>query len=322
MGIGKWVACAAMPWAMAFAGMAHAQDAAYPSRPIRMVVSFAAGGSTDVVARIIAQRMSQHYNGHSVLVDNRPGGGGVIGYQAVMQAPPDGYTLAFATSSLTNSPLLLEFGQKLAPVTMVVSGAYVLVTAPDLGANSVQDLLELARQKPGSLNYASPGIGSTSHLVGELFKTRFGVDVTHVPYKGSTPALQDLMTGRVQIMFDAIPSSQAFIQSAKLKALAVAGPARSKALPNVPTTREAGLADFDPTYWSGILASPGTPKPVIDNLNVAVVGILKNPQVRDSLEGQGVSPVGDTPAEFANKIRAETELWRKLIETAKIKLVD
>jgi tripartite-type tricarboxylate transporter receptor subunit TctC len=322
MGIGKWVACAAMPWAMAFAGMAHAQDAAYPSRPIRMVVSFAAGGSTDVVARIIAQRMSQHYNGNSVLVDNRPGGGGVIGYQAVMQAAPDGYTLAFATSSLTNSPLLLEFGQKLVPVTMAVSGAYVLVTAPDLAANSVQELLALARQKPGSLNYASPGIGSTSHLVGELFKTRFGVDVTHVPYKGSTPALQDLVTGRVQIMFDAIPSSQAFIQSAKLKALAVAGPARSKALPNVPTTREAGLADFDPTYWSGILASPGTPKPVIDNLNVAVVGILKNPQVRDSLEGQGVSPVGDTPAEFANKIRAETELWRKLIETAKIKLVE
>lgn len=322
MRISKWVAYAALPWALAFAGMTHAQDAAYPSRPIRMVVSFAAGGSTDVVARIIAQRLSQHYNGSSVLVDNRPGGGGVIGYQAVMQAPPDGYTLAFATSSLTNSPLLLEFGQKLVPVTMVVSGAYVLVTSPDLPANSVQELLALARQKPGSLNYASPGVGSTSHLVGELFKMRFGIDVAHVPYKGSTPALQDLMTGRVQIMFDAIPSSQAFIQSSKLKALAVAGPARSKALPNVPTTREAGLADFDPTYWSGILASPGTPKAVIDNLNVAVVGILKNPQVRDSLEAQGVSPVGDTPAEFANKIRAETDLWRKLIETAKIKLVN
>ena len=320
MRMNKWLAIGAALGAIPFAGMSQAQDAVYPSRPIRMVVSFAAGGSTDLVARIIAQRMTQHYNGTSVLVDNRPGGGGVIGYQAVMQAPSDGYTLAFATSSLTNSPLLLEFGQKLAPVTMVVSGAYVLVTAPELGANSVQELLALARQKPGSLNYASPGIGSTSHLVGELFRMRFGLDITHVPYKGSTPALQDLITGRVQIMFDAIPSSQPFIQSSKLKALAVAGPARSKALPNVPTTRESGLADFDPTYWSGMLASPGTPKAVVDNLNVAVVGILKNPQVRDSLEAQGVSPVGDTPAEFATKIRAETDLWRKLIETAKIKL--
>lgn len=315
----KFLAAAAFALAMA-AGGAMAQTADYPSRPITLIVSFAPGGSTDLVARILGKKMGEYFKGTPVIVDNRPGGAGVVGAEAVMKSAPDGYTLMFGTSSLTNNPILLPYTEKLVPITMVSGGTYVLVATPGLKAGSVQDVLAMARKDPDALNYASPGVGSTSHLVGELFKMRTSVNITHIAYKGSAPALQDLIGGNVQLMFDAIPSSQAFIKEGKLKPLAVTSAERSKALPDVPTIREAGIANFEAGYWSGLLAPPGTPKPIIDKLSAAVIDILKQSDVKAELERQGAPAVGDTPSEFAGKISAEIKSWTEVIKASNIKL--
>lgn len=303
------------------AGNAFAEDAAqYPSKPITFIVAFAAGGSTDSVARIIADELGKEFGGATVLVDNRPGGSGVIAADAVAKADPDGYTLMFGTSSFTNNPRLIEFGRQMEPVTMVAQGSYVLEVNPDVPVDSLQALIELAKQKPGDLNYATPGVGSTSHLVGELFKMRAGVDIAHIPYKGSAPALQDVVGKRVEMMFDAIPSSLGFIREGQLKPLAVTGRTRSSVLPDVPTAEEAGLPDFEPGYWSGILAAPNTPKPIVDKLNAAIVAVLAKPEVRKALENQGTTPVGDTPDEFKAKMTSEVDTWQTVIKASNIVL--
>lgn len=311
----------AMLLSLGLASNAFAEDAAqYPSKPITFVVAFAAGGSTDSTARIIAEELGKEFGGATVLVDNRPGGSGVIGADAVVQAAPDGYTLMFGTSSFTNNPRLIEFGRQMEPVTMVAQGAYVLEVNADVPVDSLKSLIDLAKQKPGELNYATPGVGSTSHLVGELFKMRAGIDVAHVPYKGSAPALQDVVGKRVEMMFDAIPSSLGFIKAGQLKALAVTGRTRSSVLPDVPTAEEAGLADFAPGYWSGILAAPKTPKPIVDKINAAVVAVLAKPEIRKALEAQGTTAVGDTPDEFKAKMTTEVDTWQAVIKASNIVL--
>ena len=273
---------------------------AYPNHSIRLVVPFPAGGTTDILARDVAKRLTDTL-GQPVVVDNRPGAAGNIGADLVAKAAPDGYTLLMGTvgTHAINSSLYAKMPydhvKDFVPVVLVAGVPNVLVVNPSVPVNSVADLIKLAKAKPGSINFASSGSGTSIHLSGELFKTMAGVDITHVPYKGSSPALADLMGGQVQIMFDNLPSSLALIRSGKLRAVAVTSLKRAPALPDVPTVAESGLPGFEASSWFGILAPAGTPAPIVAKLNAEVNKWLQSPEAKEQLGAQGAEIAGGTP---------------------------
>jgi tripartite-type tricarboxylate transporter receptor subunit TctC len=297
----------------------------YPTRPIRLVVPFPAAGTTDILARAAAQKLTEAF-GQAVVVDNRPGAGGNIGSDLVAKSAPDGYTLLMGTvgthaiNPSLYSKMPYDHIKDFVPVVLVAGVPNVLVVNPALPVNSVADLIKLAKDKPGTLNFASSGSGTSIHLSGELFKTMAGVDMMHVPYKGSSPALTDLIGGQVQIMFDNLPSSLPQIKGGKLRAVAVTSMKRAPALPDVPTINESGLPGFEASSWFGILAPAGTPAPIVARINAEVNKWLQSADAREKLLGQGAEAAGGSPEQFAAYIRSETEKWAKVVKASGAKV--
>lgn len=314
----------------AFAGAAaHAQT--FPSKPIRLVVPFAAAGTTDILARAVGAELTKAF-GQQVVIDNRPGAGGNIGAELVAKSDPDGYTLLMGTvgthginqslyPKLTFDPI-----KDFAPVTLVASVPNVLVLnmafAEKNKINDVKSFIAYARANPGKLNMASSGNGTSIHLAGELFKSQTKTFMVHVPYRGSSPAITDLIAGQADLMFDNLPSSMPFIKTGKLRALAVTSSKPSPALPDVPTIAETrgDLANFEASSWFGILAPAGTPKEIVDKLQQEIAKALASPAVKEKLVAQGAEPVGNTPEQFAAHIQAETKKWAKVVKDSGAKV--
>jgi tripartite-type tricarboxylate transporter receptor subunit TctC len=297
--------------------------AAYPEKPVKVVHGFAAGGGADILLRTILPAFSENL-GAQVVVDYRTGAGGNLAMEAVAKAPPDGYTLLMGTPGLATNPSLYEklpFDplRDLAPVSLIGSVPNVLVVTESLPVKSVAELIALAKAQPGKLNYASPGAGTSLHLAAELFKLSVGADIVHVPYKGGAQAQTEVAGGQTQMMFNVLPSALPLIKADKLKALAVTGPARAESLPEVPTMIEAGVSGYTATTWNGILATGGTPKPIIDKLNDALVRAMKTPEMKAALAKIGQDPAWSTPEEFAAFLQEETAKWRKVIRAAGLK---
>ena len=312
----------ALAAAIGFAAPAFAQE--YPSRPIRVIVPFPAGQASDVIARTVGERLSKAI-GQPVVVENRPGAGGNIGSDAGAKAAPDGYTLTMATAALPISKnvykkLPFDPEKDFAPITLMTVTPLVLITRPDMPVSNVPELVALARKSPGKIMFASSGPGTSHQLSGELFKTLAGIDILHVPYKGSAPAHVDLMGGTVDIMFDNIVPVTPHVRSGKLKALAVTTPQRAESLPNVPTMAESGFPNFEAVAWFGLLAPAGTPAPIVERLNREVTGILKSPEVRDRLAGMGATVVAGTPQEFGRWMSTEVAKWAPIVKRAQIEL--
>ena len=304
------------------APLTFAQGAAnYPAKPVRLVVPFPAGGTTDILARAVAQRLSEAW-GQQVIVDNRPGAGGNIGSDLVAKAKPDGYTLLMGTvgthainpSLYRNMPY--DHVKDFAPVILVAGVPNVLVVNPSLPVHSVPELIAYAKANPGKLNFASSGNGTSIHLSGELFKTMAGVQMTHVPYKGSSPALADLMGGQVQLMFDNLPSSLGLIKGGKLRAIAVTSATRAAALPDVPTIAESGLPGFEASSWFGVLAPAATPHEIVAKLNGTIALWLATPEAKEKLLAQGAIAAGGSPEDFARHIDRETAKWAKVVKAS------
>ena len=299
----------------------QAQAQAYPRQPVSLVVPFPAGGPTDAMARLLAQKLGERL-GQQVVVDNRGGAGGTLAAEAVARAKPDGHTLFFGTTgTLAINPSLypkLRYDpvKDFAPVSLMATTMNVLVVHPGVQAQSLGDLVKLAQAKPGDMTYASAGNGSSNHLSGELFKARAGIQLTHVPYKGSAPALVDLFGGRVSMMFDTVAQQAPHIAAGKVRALAVTGAKRSPLLPGVPTAQEAGLKDFDVTIWFGVLAPAATPAPVVDRLNREIVAVMSTDEMRQRMQAEGAEARPTTPAEFATLIQRDIAKWAPVVKAS------
>jgi tripartite-type tricarboxylate transporter receptor subunit TctC len=318
------VACTALGVAaLGLPGQVLAQ--AYPTKPVKMVVAFEPGGATDILARLIAAELSQSL-GQQFVVENRSGGGGNIGANLVAKAEPDGYTLHFgAAGNIAINPSLfknmpLDPAVDFAPVAPMASSMNVLVVHPSVKASNVKELIALAKAQPGKLTFASSGNGGTIHLSGEMFKMMAAVDIVHVPYRGSAPAMVDLIAGRTDMMFDNIPSALPRIQQGALRALGVTGATRSKALPDVPTIAEAGLPGYEALTWFGVFAPAKTPPAIVDKLNKAIAEALRKPAVVEKIQGMGAEPMFMTPAEFHKLVLSDTEKWRKVVKGANVQV--
>jgi tripartite-type tricarboxylate transporter receptor subunit TctC len=304
-------------------GVGFAQTAWAPQRPMRFVVPFPAGGATDVVARVLAERMQESL-GQPVVVENRTGAGGNVGVENVVRSPADGHTLLMGTTgTLTVNPHLysnMSFNPAtdLAPVSMAFTTDHVLIVNPSVPAKTAQEFLALVRSRPGQLSYGSAGSGSSTHTVPELFKMVARIDIAHVPYRGSAPALNDTVAGTVQVMLDQLPSAIGQIQGGRARALAVTGPKRSPLLPEVPTMAEIGLPDAQATSWGAVMVPTGTPEPAIQRLNAVIRDALAQKAVQERLAQAGADAVSSTPAELATTIRSETEKWGRVVREAKI----
>jgi tripartite-type tricarboxylate transporter receptor subunit TctC len=303
---------------------ALAQAQTYPSRPVTIVVPFGAGGPADIYARFLGQRM-QAPLGQPVVVENRPGGGSVVGSNAVAKSAPDGYTLLMMSNTHTvnetlipNKPFVLL--RDLAPVAPVNYSDLLLVVHPSVPANNLKELIALARSQPGKMNYASSGPGTPYHMAGELFKSLAGVDVVHVPYKGSDGARVGILGGQVQMMFDAITTMAPNVRAGKLKGFGTSGRARSSVLPDMPTVAEAGVPGYEATIWLGVMAPAGTPKPIIDRLNAEITKVTGRAEVKEAWGKQGATALSMTPEQFDKYLRDDIAKWAKVIAQAGIKL--
>ena len=296
------------------------QAQSYPSKPVRVVVPYPPGGPTDIVARVLFQQVAES-TGQQFLIDNRAGAGGNIGAEAVAKAPADGYTLLIGTTahainmSLFKS-LNYDVQKDLAPVSLLTQGPLVLVTHPQFPANSIKELIDMAKAKPGSLNFASSGNGQSTHLSAELFNSMAGIKMVHVPYKGSAPALGDLMSGQVGIMFDTTLSAMPFVKAGKLKALGVTSPQRTPAAPDVPTISESGLPGYEVFAWNGVLVPAGTPKAIVAQLNEEIRKAMQLPQVREKFSAQGFAASWNTPDQFGVFVRNEVEKWARTVKAS------
>jgi tripartite-type tricarboxylate transporter receptor subunit TctC len=303
------------------AAPAAAQD--YPTRPVRVLVGFTPGASADITARVLATRLTQILN-QQIVVENKPGAGSNLAADYVSHAAKDGYTLLIGTSAnLTNAVitpgLAFDFVKDFAPIALITTAPVILVVHPSLEVNSVQELIALARKKPGELNYASTGVGAAPHLAGELFNARAGVKIVHVPYQGSPQAVTDLLAGRVSMMFSPASAVIPHVKAGKLKALASATSRRPSIAPDLPTMAEAGLPDFDTSIWFGLMAPTGTPQPIIDKLAAAVNAALKSDEAKASYAAQGFDLLGGGPADMARTIATDTKRWTIAAQAAGLK---
>jgi tripartite-type tricarboxylate transporter receptor subunit TctC len=295
----------------------------YPARPVKVVIGFPPGSATDVAARAVAEAMARKL-GQPFVAENKPGAGSNIAAKSVATSPADGYTVFIATSanainSAFPSSNAVDMGKEFLPVTMIGSVPNVLVAHPSLGVNTYGDLLRIAKAKPGALTYASSGIGTSPHLSAELFSSMAGVKMVHVPYRGSTPAVTDLLGGQVSLMFSPASSVLQHVRSGKLKALAVTSAKRTAAAPELPTLDELGLKGFETAVWFGIVVPVGTPADVVDKLRGAAHAALDAPEVKTLYQAQGIEAHKSTPEEFARYTRSETAKWAKVIQSAGIK---
>jgi len=305
----------------ASATISAAPAADYPSRPVTIVVAFTPGGPSDVLSRIVGRRLQEIMH-QPFIVENRPGAGGNIAAEQVAHAEPDGYTLLMGNNSIlaTNAALYKKLNynpeKDFVPISLVGSQANILVVNPSVPANSMAELIALAKASPGTINFASSGYGAAAHLAGELFKTEAGINIVHVAYKGAAPALQDVVAGHVQMMFATAASVIGLIKNGKVRALAVTTPKRTALLPNLPTVDELGIKGFDATTWHGLVAPAGTPRPIIDALNFAVVEALKDPETQQLLQDLGVDIVGDSAKEFEAYIKSEIPKWSAVVKAS------
>ena len=301
----------------------HAQT--YPAKPVRMVVPFPAGGATDIVGRLVAQKLTESF-GQQVIVDNRGGAGGTIGSDAAAKSAPDGYTLLVGTSSThAVAPslyprLAYDPVRDFAPVTLLANATILLAVHPSLPAKNVRDLIALAKKQPNALSFASSGQGGISHLVGEQFKAVAGVQMLHVPYKGDSPALVDLVSGQVHLMFGTAVSFLPYVKAGRLNALAVTNPKRSPIVPSVPTVAESGLPGFEALQWFGVFVPTGTPREIVAKLNADIVRALKLPDVSERMIALGAEIVGSTPEQFAAFQRADAAKWAKVVKQSGAKI--
>ena len=305
-----------------FVVAAGAQEA-YPSRPVRFILPFPPGGGTDILGRIIAERLSASL-GQPVVTENRGGAGGNVGAEAAAHSAPDGYTIVLVAPSLAISPSLyskLNYDpvRDFAPISLVATVPNVMITNPSVEAKNLQEFIALARSKPGQMNFGSGGSGTSNHLAGELFNIVTGAKLVHVPYKGVNLAMQDVLSGRVQLVFIGVPAALPHIKAGRLRALAVVAPQRSPALPEVPTVAEAGLKDFEVTTWYGVLAPAGTPRPIITRLNGELAKVMHAPDVKERLAGMATDPLTSTPAEFAAYLKQEIAKWGDVVRKAHLK---
>lgn len=301
-------------------GAAHAQQ--YPSKPIRLVVGYPAGGATDILARAVGAKLTEAL-GQPVIVENRPGAGSVIASAAVARATPDGYVLLMGALPLTVNPTLqknlpYDTLRDFAPVSQVATTPYILVVHPSVPVKNVRQLIALARKRPGELNYASFGTGSGAHLSGELLRFITGIDIVHVPYKGSGPALVDVLGGRVIMTFTNILQTLPLVRQGKLRALGVTAAKRSSIALDIPTIAESGVPGYETQTWFGVLAPANTPQTVISTLHTAIANDLRNKQTRDQFLALGVEPIGSSPEEFARFLRDEVEKWGNIVRQAGI----
>jgi tripartite-type tricarboxylate transporter receptor subunit TctC len=296
----------------------------YPTKPIRIIVVFTPGTTTDILARLIGPKLTEAW-GQQVLVDNRPGAAGIVGATLAAKAPPDGYTLLVSTSSAfaINPGLYQSLAynaiEDFAPITNMVTTPQVIVASPSFAAKTVKDLIATASAKPGQLNYASIGIGSTSHLTMEMFSSNAGVKLTHVAYKGSPGAHTDIIAGQIPIMFDGEPAVLSHVKSGRLRALGIASIERSRFLPQLPTIAEQGYPNFEAVGWSGLVAPAKTPPQILDKINAEIVRILKTPDVQERLTTLAFTPVGNTREQYALFIKSEMAKWSKVIKDAGVK---
>jgi tripartite-type tricarboxylate transporter receptor subunit TctC len=300
---------------------AFAQD--YPTKPIRIIVAYPAGGANDIVARAIGQELTQDL-GQPVVIDNRSGAAGTIGADAAAKSPPDGYTLFMAAGAHTLAPSLhaklpYDIVQDFQPISLAALGTYLLVVHPGVPANSVKELIELAKAKPGQLNFASSGAGAPPHLAGVMFQKLAGVTLNHVPYRGDTPAITDLIAGQVQLAFLSIQPLIPQVKAGKLRALAITSGRRSAAVPDLPTVAESGLPGYDIGTWWGLLAPAKTPRPIVDRLAVAMRKAAAAPSVKERFAAGGNTAQSNSPEEFAAMIKSEVARYRELASAAGVK---
>ena len=315
------VLCAALIGLGVLAGQAQAQ-ADYPSRPVRIIVPSPPGGGTDIVARVLAQHLSRAF-AQSFFVENKPGAGNMIGIEAVARSAPDGHTLLFVASTLAlNSVLYKKVSydpiRDITPVTLAATAPNVLIVNRSVPAQTLAEFVTLAKQKPGQLNYGSPGIGTSPHMGMELLKSLADIDLQHVPYKGTAPAITDVIGGQITGMFSNALTAKPHIDSGRVRALAVSGPKRLEALPSIPTVAEAGVANYAAMQWYGLVAPSGTPAGIIARLHAEATKALHTDEMKEKLSADGAEPVGSTPAEFARLIKEELEKWTRVARAAGI----
>jgi tripartite-type tricarboxylate transporter receptor subunit TctC len=302
----------------------HAAAQGYPGKPVRIINPFAAGGGLDALLRPLAQKLSEGL-GQPFIVDNKAGANGMIGSELVAKAAPDGYTLlagttgALSLNAIVYPKLPYDPVKDFAPISSFAESGFILSVHPSVPAGNVQELIALARSRPGQLTYASFGVASSSHLLAELFSMAADVKMVHVPYKGSAPAVADLLSGQVALMFDSMQSQMPHLRAKRLRALGLAAARRSAAAPEVPTLAEAGLAGVEGGSWYGLLAPAGTPREIVERLHAEVRKALAAPELRQRFESAGADPVGNTPAEFAAQIRADIEKWGTVVRSAGIR---
>jgi tripartite-type tricarboxylate transporter receptor subunit TctC len=301
---------------------AYSQE--WPSRPIRLILPFPPGGGTDILGRLIAERLSVSL-GQPVVTENRGGAGGNVGAEAAARSAPDGYTIVLVAPSLAISPTLYskinyDPVKDFAPVSLVATVPNVMITQPSIPAENLQEFIAFAKTKPGALNFGSGGAGTSNHLAGELFNIVAGTKLVHIPYKGVNLAMQDVLSGNVHLVFIGIPAATPHIKAGKLRALALVAPQRLSALPDVPTVAEAGLKDFEVTTWYGVLAPAGTPRPIVMRLNSELVNIMHSPELKEKLAASGTEPLTSTPEEFAAYIKREMTKWGDVIRKSGAKV--
>ena len=310
--------------ALTLAFAALAAQAQYPNRPVKLIVPFPPAGATDIVGRIVAQKLGEQL-GQPVVVENRPGAGGSIGSDLVAKSAPDGYTLLIATSSTHSiGPMLQKLPydplKDFAPITHVANVPNVLVVSPKLPVGSVAELIALAKSKPGQLNFASSGVGTIVHLNAELFKMLAGVDLVHVPYKGTALSIPDVANGSIAMLFDSLASVQPHIKAGRVRPLAVNAQKRSALLPEVPTLAEAGMPAFDRYTWFGMFAPAGTPAAIVERVQSGVLAALKAPDLLERFAAAGAEAVGSTPGQFVERIKSDAAKWAQVIKAANVKV--
>ena len=318
------LACATVCALFACSSALAQASGGYPNKPIKLVVPYPPGGPTDIVARVVAQKLSEQL-GQSIIIDNRPGAGANLGAEAVARSPADGYTLMVATTAHAINPALFSklnysITKDFAPISQLTAGPLVIVATPNLAANNVKELIALAKSKNGEINFASSGNGQSTHLSAELFNAMAGTKMNHIPYKGSAPALTDVMSGQADLMFDTMLSAMPFVKGGKLKAIAVTSAQRSPVAPDIPTIAESGLPGYEAIAWNGLLAPAGTPKEVVDQINAALKKVLEAPDVKQRFDAQGFAAQWGTPADFGKFVQSEVDKWAKVVKTSGAKV--